>query len=142
MFLHTARLTTAFVVPFVVTAGLVAEDSQTAPDATRWAGTWQAAGQEECKELTCTAKHVSGKKWTAEFKGVCSKRFCFNVTMTGRKVGEEIRFKGTTDLGKKNGGVYQWEGTIKAGKFTGTYESTAGKKGTFEMSPAKDTPEE
>jgi len=122
-----------------VLAGVLALTTAAAEEkpglAAEWVGTWQADGAKECKELTCTAKRVDGERWAAEFKGVCSKRFCFNVKMIGRRVGDTVRFEGKTDLGEKNGGVYRWSGTIVGDKFTGKYTSTAGKKGTFEMKP-------
>ena len=102
-----------------------------------WAGTWQAAGSEECKELRCHARPVGRANWEATFTGVCSRRFSFNVSMKGRESGGKITFKGKTDLGETNGGVYVWSGEIVGKEFTGSYTSAGGKRGTFLMQPMR-----
>ena len=102
---------------------------------TEWVGTWQAAGSDECKELRCQARAVGGANWEATYTGVCNRRFSFNVTMKGRESGGKIDFRGETDLGEDNGGVYVWTGQIVGKTFTGKYTSAGGKKGTFTMKP-------
>ena len=102
-----------------------------------WAGTWQAAGSDQCKELRCQARRVAGADWEARFTGVCNRRFSFEVIMNGRATGGKIVFDGKTNLGEENGGVYVWTGQIVGRTFTGKYESTGGKTGTFTMTPAR-----
>jgi hypothetical protein len=47
-----------------------------------------------------------------------------------------VVFEGNTDLGEENGGKYTWRGAIVGELFSGKYESSGGKQGTFEMKPA------
>lgn len=125
-----SAILTAALVSGLAAADKPAEDS-------KWIGTWQAAGKEDCKELRCSAGRLEGEKWQATFTGVCSREFSFQVKMTGIRKGDRIVFAGKTDLGEQNGGIYRWSGAILDGKFTGKYESDGGKKGTFEMKPAE-----
>ena len=126
--------TSLFVAVSVAGLSLLAEEKS--PTASNWLGTWQAAGKEDCKELRCAAKHEAGEKWQANFTGVCSREFCFEVKMNGVRQGDKIVFAGETDLGEENGGVYKWTGEIVGEKFNGKYTSAGGKDGSFEMKPA------
>jgi hypothetical protein len=52
--------------------------------------------------------------------------------MEGRAVGPVVMFKGTVDLGAKDGGVYDWVGRANDKQFVGFYTS-AYAIGTFTM---------
>jgi hypothetical protein len=56
--------------------------------------------------------------------------------MDGRQAGEVVLFKGTTDLGEKDGGVYDWIGRATDKEFIGFYTS-AKYAGVFRLTRKK-----
>jgi hypothetical protein len=56
--------------------------------------------------------------------------------MTGRPSSEAVLFKGTTDLGEKDGGVYDWIGRATDREFVGFYTS-ANHTGAFRLTRKK-----
>ena len=56
--------------------------------------------------------------------------------MEGRLVGNVVMFKGSADLGQRDGGVYDWIGRAVGDEFVGFYTS-AGYTGVFSLSRAK-----
>ena len=56
--------------------------------------------------------------------------------MEGRLVGGVVMFKGTADLGARDGGVYDWIGRAVDGEFVGFYTS-ATYTGVFSMTRPK-----
>jgi hypothetical protein len=56
--------------------------------------------------------------------------------MEGRQVGKVVMFKGTTDLGAQDGGVYDWIGRANEKEFVGFYTS-AYYTGVFSLEKAK-----
>ena len=106
------------------------------PDAARWTGRWQVDGAEAYGgDLHCIAQRVGEQKWKAEFSGVHDEdeTFEFQMTMAGKKHGDRVVFTGRSNLGKKNGGRYEWTGQIQDDTFTGRYVSTGGRAGSFEL---------
>jgi hypothetical protein len=105
----------------------------------RWSGTWSsydpAQGatppQEQCAKLTAEISR-EGETWKALFEGDCGRPYTYSITMEGRLVGTVVMFKGTTDLGPKDGGVYDWIGRANAKQFTGFYTS-AFSTGVFSL---------
>jgi len=101
------------------------------PDVTgKWAGTWNAFNpaeaatppKEMCKTLNATISR-EGEVWKALFEGDCGRPYKYQITMEGRAVGPVVMFKGTTDLGQQDGGVYDWVGRANAKQFVGFYTS-------------------
>ncbi len=91
-----------------------------------WTGTWWAQTPEpaerECKSLECTV--VGGDTaWQAVFKAECDQSYTFSVAMDGRRSGEAVLFKGTTDLGEQ-GGVFDWIGRADQEEFVGFFTSS------------------
>src|SRR5260370_39393245 len=82
-----------------------------------WTGIWgpfspaegAALAKEKCKALDCTVMR-QGQSWQATFQGECGRPYKYTIAMTGRPSGDSVLFKGTTDLGEKDGGVYDWIG--------------------------------
>ncbi len=99
----------------------------------QWKGTWKSSGSDHGGELRCTAVQMNELDWTATFKGFCNRQFIYQIEMKGRLNDQKVRFQGKADLGQKDGGLYQWTGTIHKDDFNGRYQSASGKKGTFEM---------
>jgi hypothetical protein len=107
-----------------------------------WSGTWgpydpQQAGKnnEKAMKLDCAVERKEGV-WQATFEGECGRPYKYTIKMEGRQVGDVVLFKGTTDLGEKDGGVYDWIGRANDREFVGFYTS---KKytGVFRMTRKK-----
>jgi hypothetical protein len=114
------------------------------PDVTgAWTGIWgpynpaQSAtlAKEKCKALDCRVVQTDGV-WRATFEGECGRPYKFVITMEGRQVGDVVLFKGTTDLGEKDGGVFDWVGRATDKEFVGFYTS-ARYTGVFQLSRPK-----
>jgi hypothetical protein len=108
-------------------------DRKPAPNVSgQWTGIWWAhpspsmapkAYDKDCKKrLDCTVVQ-NGKVCQATFEGQCTRQFKFIITMDGRKAGEAVLFKGTTDLGEKNGGIFDWIGRAGDKDFVGFFTS-------------------
>jgi uncharacterized protein (TIGR03067 family) len=111
----------------------------------QWSGTWgplvpktPAVPGEKAPELglDCTVVQKDGV-WQATFEGECGRPYKYTVKMEGRQAGDVVLFKGTTDLGEKDGGVYDWIGRAAADEFVGFY-SSAKHTGTFRLTPKKE----
>jgi hypothetical protein len=102
-----------------------------------WTGDWgpfnPASGMGMVKGLckTLIAK-VEYKKdvWEAAFEGDCGRPYKYMIKMEGRQVGKAVLFKGTVDLGEKDGGVFDWIGKANEKEFVGFFTS-AGYTGLF-----------
>ena len=114
-----------------------------------WTGTWSAynparpaaAPKELCAKLTATIAQ-KGDAWQATFEGDCGRPYKYSISMEGRQAGNAVLFKGTADLGPKDGGVYDWIGRadekefvgfFTSGFYTGVFTMTKGEPGA----PAK-----
>ena len=129
-----------FVVLFAA-ALAVAQTAQPVPAAPDisgdWAGTWSyynpaqgaTAPKEICKDLTSKVAK-EGELWQATFEGNCGRPYKYTIKMEGRQIGKVVLFKGTTDLGPRDGGVYDWIGRANEKEFFGFYTS-AQATGTF-----------
>ena len=108
-----------------------------------WTGTWSAFNparastppQEQCAKLTAAITR-KGETWEAVFEGDCGRPYKYSITMEGRLVGNVVMFKGSADLGQRDGGVYDWIGRATGDEFVGFYTSAA-YTGVFSMTRAK-----
>lgn len=108
-----------------------------------WTGTWgvysPAQGttppKDICKRLDAKVEYKDGI-WLATFEGDCGQPYKYKINMEGRQVGKVVMFKGTTDLGAKDGGVYDWIGRANEKEFVGFFTS-AHYTGTFNLSRTK-----
>ena len=108
-----------------------------------WTGTWGAYSPSQgttppksiCKDLTARVERKDDL-WQAIFEGDCGRPYKYTIKMEGRQVGKVIMFKGTTDLGAKDGGVFDWIGRATDKEFVGFFTS-AYYTGTFNLSRAK-----
>jgi hypothetical protein len=114
------------------------------PDITGdWTGTWatynpaQGAvpAKEICKRLDCKIVYKDGV-WEATFEGDCGRPYKYTIKMEGRQIGKAVLFKGTTDLGARDGGVFDWIGRATDKEFVGFYTS-AHYTGVFNLSRIK-----
>jgi hypothetical protein len=115
-----------------------------APDVTgEWTGTWSSynpaqpgvAPKEQCKSLTAkVTKKADG--YDATFEGDCGRPYKYAITMDGRAAGKTVLFKGTADLGPKDGGVYDWIGRATEKEFVGFY-TNAYYTGVFTLTRTK-----
>ena len=104
-----------------------------------WVGTWSAFNparastppQEQCAKLSAAISQ-KGDVYEAVFEGDCGRPYKYSITMEGRLVGNVVMFKGTVDLGAKDGGVYDWIGRAVDEEFVGFYTSAA-YTGVFNM---------
>jgi hypothetical protein len=125
----------------LLVSGLAAQTGRGAPPNIDgvWNGTWSAFNparattppKELCAKLTATITQ-KGDVYNAVFEGDCGRPYKYNITMEGRLVGNAIMFKGTADLGAKDGGVYDWIGRADAKEFVGFFTS-APYTGVFTM---------
>lgn len=115
-----------------------------APDISgAWTGTWgvysPANGttppKDICKQLDAKVTVKDGV-WEASFEGDCGRPYKYSIKMDGRQVGKVVMFKGTTDLGPKDGGVFDWIGRANEKEFVGFFTS-AFYTGTFNLTRAK-----
>ncbi len=115
-----------------------------APDvAGAWTGIWSSYNPAQggstpkdlCKNLSAKVELKDGV-WQASFEGDCGRPYKYAIKMEGRQVGKVVLFKGTTDLGKQDGGVYDWIGRANDKEFVGFFTS-AFYTGTFNLSRAK-----
>ena len=108
-----------------------------------WTGTWgiysPAQGttppKDICKKLDATITQKDGV-WLASFEGDCGGTYKYSIKMEGRQAGKAVLFKGTTDLGAKDGGVFDWIGRATEKEFVGFFTS-AYYTGTFNLARPK-----
>jgi hypothetical protein len=108
-----------------------------------WTGTWSvynpapgsAPPKEVCKRLDAKVVRTESA-WQATFEGDCGRPYKYTIKMDGRLVGKAVLFKGTVDLGEKDGGVFDWIGRATDKEFTGFYTS-ARYTGVFSLARSK-----
>ena len=96
----------------------------------KWSGTWSAYNpaqgatppNDQSKTLTADITR-EGDVWKAVFEGDCGRPYKYNIAMEGRLAGPSVLFKGTADLGPKDGGVFDWIGRADGKQFVGFYTS-------------------
>ncbi len=104
-----------------------------------WSGEWgpfnPAEGSEvdpeKCKVLDCQVIRTD-TGWEATFQGECGRPYKYTITMDGRQSGASVLFRGTTDLGEKDGGIHDWVGRATVNEFIGFYTS-AHHTGVFSL---------
>ncbi|MBO0720677.1 MAG: hypothetical protein J2P41_07640 [Blastocatellia bacterium] len=105
-----------------------------------WTGTWgiynPAQGatppKEICKKLDAKVEPQKDGVWQAVFEGDCGRPYKYTIKMEGRQIGKVVMFKGTADLGPKDGGVFDWIGRANDKEFIGFFTS-ANFTGTFNL---------
>jgi len=116
------------------------DSKQAPPDISgNWSGTWgtynPAQGttppKDICKSLTAKVEAKNGV-WEATFEGDCGRPYKYTIKMEGRLVGKVVMFKGTTDLGARDGGVFDWIGRATDKEFVGFFTSSS-YTGTFNL---------
>ena len=108
-----------------------------------WSGTWSAYNparattppKEQCAKLSANITQ-KGDLWEAVFEGDCGRPYKYTIKMEGKQSGNVVMFKGTADLGPKDGGVYDWIGRAVDDEFVGFYTSAA-YTGVFSLSRVK-----
>ena len=91
--------------------------------------------KEICKNLACKVVNKNGV-WEATFEGDCGRPYKYTIKMEGRQIGKVVMFKGTTDLGAKDGGVFDWIGRATDKEFVGFFTSGF-YTGVFNLSRTK-----
>lgn len=97
-----------------------------------WTGQWtpsnaanaSVARGEGRKEIVCVIEARGGEVWHATFEGESGHAYKYSVAMEGRLEGGAVLFKGSTDLGARNGGVFDWVGRATDDQFVGFYSSS------------------
>jgi hypothetical protein len=116
-------------------AGYKTDPNQPKPEvAGAWTGTWSITSGEHAgaaMKLDCAVVEKKGK-WQATFEGECGRPYKYTVKMDGRQSGKAVLFKGTTDLGEKDGGIFDWVGRATEKEFVGFYASGA-YTGSFKL---------
>jgi hypothetical protein len=106
----------------------------------KWTGDWGpydpakgvALDKAKCKVLDCqvllkeaaAGSSSAAPVWEATFEGECGRPYKYTIKMDGRQASDVVLFKGTVDLGEKDGGVYDWVGRATATDFAGFYTSS------------------
>jgi hypothetical protein len=106
-----------------------------------WAGTWSIHKVDPAKvppkALDCIVVRKADV-WEATFEGECGRPYKYTIKMEGRQAGGVVLFKGTVDLGPKDGGVFDWIGRANDTEFVGFY--TSGRyTGSFQLQRKKET---
>jgi hypothetical protein len=109
----------------------------------KWTGVWsyynpaQASTppKEQCAKLDATVAK-EGETWVATFEGDCGRPYKYTIKMEGRQTGPAVLFKGSADLGPRDGGVFDWIGRATNTEFIGFYTSGYAT-GTFNLTRAK-----
>jgi len=109
-----------------------------------WTGTWGPYRPEGSKApkitkemiLDCNVVLKGDKAWEATFKGDAGGPYKYTIKLEGRLVGDAVLFKGTVDLGEKDGGVYDWIGRATDKEFLGFYTSSK-YSGVFRLTRPK-----
>ena len=104
-----------------------------------WTGTWGSYSPAQgttppkdiCKKLDARVEGKNGG-WEATFEGDCGRPYKYTIKMEGRLVGKVVMFKGTTDLGARDGGVFDWIGRATEKEFVGFFTSSY-YTGTFNL---------
>ena len=106
-----------------------------------WTGTWGVSGapKEYQQRLDCRVVALGADQWEATFEGECGRPYKYTIQMLGTRAGDVVLFKGSADLGEKDGGVYDWIGRAAEDKFVGFYTSQK-YTGTFEMTRSEEIP--
>jgi hypothetical protein len=107
-----------------------------------WTGTWSSYSpsqgatppKEQCAHLTAKVA-LEGGVWQATFEGDCGRPYKYSIKMEGRPSGKAVMFKGSADLGPRDGGVYDWIGRANEKEFIGFYTS-AYSTGVFSLTRA------
>ena len=135
------------VLPAALAAGLSVTSARGAdktPDVVgAWTGTWGAYAPPPAPDapkkparppmkLECQVTTAADGKYEAVFEGDCGRPYKYRIQMPGRLVGKSVLFSGTVDLGKADGGVYDWIGRANDTEFVGFYTSE-GHVGSFQM---------
>lgn len=109
--------------------------SAAASDLSEWNGTWQATRGHGNGKLHCYLRPlIGGNKWEATFSG---KHFRgYRIVMEAEKKGAKVHFEGKANL-KDGWGIYHWTGKLSGNQFSGTYKSTAGREGVFQLRQKK-----
>ena len=143
---RTATRTGCVVALFVASVAIAAAQGQRGrgpqgpPEITgKWTGTWSSFNpakateqpKEMCKQLDAEIVR-NGDVWVATFEGDCGRPYKYTITMEGRQAGKVVMFKGSADLGPRDGGVYDWIGRASDQKFVGFFTS-AGYTGIFSL---------
>ncbi len=116
------------------------------PISGEWAGTWgpyqpgaeakKPGPADQPRRLDCKVTAKADGSWQAIFEGECGRPYKYTIQLAGRQVGEVVLFKGTVDLGEKDGGVYDWIGRASDQEFVGFYTSQK-YAGAFRMTRPK-----
>lgn len=141
------RLSSALILLAICSIIVLGRGTQTkdpAPDVSgTWTGVWSSYNPAQggstpkdlCKNLTAKVEQKDGV-WQASFEGDCGRPYKYEIKMEGRQVGKVVLFKGTTDLGARDGGVYDWIGRANEKEFVGFFTS-AFYTGTFNLTREK-----
>lgn len=121
-----------------VAAGGWSESDPSGP----WKGKWHSEPSGHEGPLWCLIAEQEGKPGVFDFRyraGWGVMQFGdYTHEDAGRQVGDEVVVKGEMDLSKAVG-VYQVDGTVKAGEFKARFESNRGDRGTMVLRrPAAD----
>ena len=109
-----------------------------------WTGTWgvynPAQGttppKDICKKLDAKVEKNKEGVWESIFEGDCGRPYKYTIKMEGRQVGKAVMFKGTVDLGPRDGGVFDWIGRATEKEFIGFFTSSF-YTGTFNLARVK-----
>ena len=112
-----------------------------------WTGTWGALESPKPgsapkpytaaqKAMDCKVEVTPTGEWQATFEGECGRPYKYTIKMPGRQSGDVVLFKGSADLGEKDGGVYDWIGRATEHEFIGFFTSR-GHAGSFALARPK-----
>jgi DNA-binding transcriptional ArsR family regulator len=109
-----------------------------------WIGQWRPSNAGNASvargkgrpEIRCVVEARGPGVWHATFEGESGHAYKYAVEMEGRLEGGAVLFKGSTNLGEQNGGVFDWVGRATDKQFAGFYSSSH-YTGVFNLKRAK-----
>ena len=104
----------------------IAEDGSAGDHlAGRWTGSWKSDKSGHSGGLRCIVRRVNADTYHAKFDATYALfiRFGYDMNMTADVQDEVTYVAGEADLGKKAGGVYEYEGQADGRKFRLNYRT-------------------
>ena len=87
--------------------------------------------------LDCHVTQLPNGDFEATFEGQSPRPYKYTIKMLGHAAGPSVLFKGSADLGPKDGGMFDWIGRATDKEFLGFY-TNATHVGVFTLARAKE----
>jgi hypothetical protein len=105
----------------------------------RWGGTWLSQTSGHTDPMRCLIYPERDGQYRARFRATYKKvlHFSYDVMLQPKPGTNGVQFRGSADLGKLAGGLYQYAGYATPTNFFSTYDSKY-DRGVFQMARPAD----